>query len=52
MNTAKKHEKDRGKTTIALPRRIVERLSERKVHPNQAYYEVIEEMLDNTLPSK
>ncbi len=42
MSKAKKNKK----TTIAIPVELAEKLERKKIHKRQAYYEVIEDMLD------
>lgn len=38
---------DEEKTSIRIPVKLREKLKERKIHPNQPYYEVIEELLES-----
>lgn len=35
------------RTSIRIPVKLRERLKKRKVHPNQPYYEVIRELLED-----
>ena len=45
MVDMKKGKKDK-KTTIAIPVELARKLEEKKVHERQAYYEVIEDMME------
>jgi len=36
-------------TTIKMPKKLVEKLKDMKIHPRQPYYEVIEKLVEDGL---